>query len=258
MFPSKTARQQKQERWDDGLPPVPFYSDDLVNISPTSPIQSFKQNLNLSPVPQIEVLCEPEVDDLSPKSPQKVGLKHSVTLNKSRDVRALQTAQECICIALLNKYCSFSFKQPAKKSTVAPQFLRICKVTFSVGDEVDFEDIVKKRCLRVLQDDIIAGIPSKTAQRRFETNKKTEMIHLLIDMLREFGYFFQTRMTVGKSGTVKAENIIEIWKSGIKMFGCKDIEEKGVKVSKYLADQGKNEKEFIIKKNNQSIQKAIV
>ncbi|ELP84515.1 hypothetical protein EIN_169600 [Entamoeba invadens IP1] len=178
--------------------------------------------------------------------------------NYKMDIRTVQASQECICIGLLNDFCSFTFKQPAKKSTVSPQFVRLSSLTFENGECLNVEEFVKKRCEKILKDDIKDGIQAKTAQRRFETNKKTEVIHLLVDILREKGYFFGTRMTVGKVGTKKTEYVTDVWKNGKYLFGQKEVDRRGTLISRTLSAIGMGSKEFSVQRKEGKIAEIMV
>ena len=148
--------------------------------------------------------------------------KRLPVLKASREFRNSQTLQQSILLGLLNKYCSITISQPAKKSTVTGQFMRIISINFGNGDEIQIDDFLKKRCIEQMQKDIYEGVSEKTALRRYQNNKKIEQIHLMMDILSEKGYQFTTKKMKGKLETKKLEMFSSIQYEG-KVFSVDDL-----------------------------------
>ncbi|ELP85433.1 hypothetical protein EIN_087450 [Entamoeba invadens IP1] len=177
----------------------------------------------------------------------------------SREIRNYQTLQQAVLIALLNQYAEVVFKQPAKKSVTTYQFMRIKSIKFTPQNTIAFNEFLKRRCVEHYTFDITNNTPMKTAKRRYQTNKKTDGIHLLMDLLTECGYFFVTKLTEGKSGTVKLDNIIQILKDGKTVVEknelCKIGETVNEMLTKWLENSGK---EMVLKRNNPDLAHIIV
>ena len=153
---------------------------------------------------------------------QNQNSRRTIVLEASREFRNSQTIQQSILLGLLNNYCSITISQPAKKSTVTGQFIRVLSLDFGNGDEIQIDEFLKKRCSEQMKKDIEDGVSQKTALRRYQNNKKIEQIHLLMDILVEKGYRFQTRKMKGKLETKKLEMICSMQFQG-KVFDIGEI-----------------------------------
>ena len=133
--------------------------------------------------------------------------------NPFRNKRNYQVSQQCVFLALLNQYFDIKVKSPPKCSTVAQQFIRIDKLYQTVDgkseNELEIENFINARCRRLYELDLEKGITKKTANRRSETNRITETVHYLMDLLREFDYFFNVTIIDGKKGTLRVENVVD-------------------------------------------------
>ena len=124
-------------------------------------------------------------------------------------LRNTQCIQQSILILILNQYFNITLQIPSKRSVVAMQFLRIEKIQRE-NDVIEVEKYVEIRCREKYEKDIQNGISEKTAKRRYETNRITEQLHLMIDIMRELGCEMESKLIGGKKGTTKIENIQKI------------------------------------------------
>ena len=67
----------------------------------------------------------------------------------------------------------------------------------------------------------------KTAARRYKSNKITEVLHLLMDLVRMYEDPFKTRTTIGKNGAKQMEIIEKCFVNG-KMLTKDDVMEIGI------------------------------
>ena len=141
----------------------------------------------------------------------------------SREYLNSQTFQQAVFICLLNQHCEIKVVKPIKRSVVTDQFIRIHSIVY-FDEEILFEDLVDKRCQEIKNDEIKDGASEKTATRRYQTYRRIETNHLLMDMLYIIGYDMDLRMTEGKKGIVKLENCISIAKDNtIIVHDKKDV-----------------------------------
>ena len=186
-------------------------------------------------------------------------MKREKPVKTSREIRNFQTLQQSILISLLNRYADITFKQPAKKSITTQQYMRIKTIKFSEENTINFADFLKRRCSEHYDWDIQHGVPSKTAKRRYQTNKKTDGLHLLMDFLIELGFHFNTKLTEGKMGTIKLENIIEIKKNDKIIVNMKDFQQIGLNINCILNNRmNKAGKEMILLKNDKELNSFIL
>ncbi|BFU23523.1 hypothetical protein EHI8A_076270 [Entamoeba histolytica HM-1:IMSS-B] len=171
-------------------------------------------------------------------------------LKASREFRNAQTIQQSILIGLLNKYCTITIGQPAKKSTVTQQFMRIISLDFGGNDIILMDDFLKGRCLEQMNQDISDGVSQKTAWRRYQNNKKIEEIHLLMDILTEYGYYFTAHPMKGKSETKKLDIIHSIHKENFD-FSLNFLLNEGERINNLICSLLQTKDKSIVIRTNQ-------
>ncbi|ELP89597.1 hypothetical protein EIN_525920 [Entamoeba invadens IP1] len=180
---------------------------------------------------------------------QKVPCKYA-----SRRLRDYQTSQQGTFIGLLNNYCDITFIKPPKKAVLTHQFVKIKKISFSSKDVIVLEDFLQKRCGEHKDGDLDRGCSEKTANRRFQTNKKIETLHLLYDILGEFGFFCEVNATKGKKETMKLQNVENVFYQEKYLMGIEEIYTVGFKVNDYLCNLIENKDEITLNRNNRVVQ----
>ncbi|BFU20330.1 hypothetical protein EHI8A_212780 [Entamoeba histolytica HM-1:IMSS-B] len=143
--------------------------------------------------------------------------------NKYQIYKNYQVYQESILIKLLLPYCDIVFGKPSKKTTTTLQFLNIKELKFK-NYSINITEYIERRCKEIIEMERRKGVKEKTSLRRYENNKFTECLHLLMDILSEFGYFFNTTKSQGKNGIAKSETIQQIFYKGFFMFSREQVE----------------------------------
>ncbi|ELP83434.1 hypothetical protein EIN_375190 [Entamoeba invadens IP1] len=153
-----------------------------------------------------------------------------------KSARNYQVCEQCFMLLLLNKYAEIEFMRKKKKSTQALPFLQVKTIFFSQYDSIDFVNLIETKCKGMMESEIKGGLAQHTAQRRYNCNLLTESLHLLMDILEEFGFYFSNTLSSGKNGTIKAEKIGKI---GIKdaVFYEDVIREKGQILNKLVCSK---------------------
>ncbi|EDR27731.1 hypothetical protein EDI_104220 [Entamoeba dispar SAW760] len=147
-------------------------------------------------------------------------------------LRNYQVYQQGILLALLNKHFEITLQIPTKRSVVTRQYFKINELRRG-NDSIKVEEYVEQRCKEKYLQDLSNGIPEKTARRRYDTNKITEQLHLLIDLLTEFGYSFVSKWTSGKKGAQIVETIQKVISPNVTILN-KEIPVIGVQTNDYL------------------------
>ena len=178
-------------------------------------------------------------------------------LKASRDFRNSQSLQQSILLGLLNKYCSITISQPAKRSTVTDQFMRIISLNFGNGDEIKIDEYLKRRCIEQMQKDINEGVSEKTALRRYQNNKKIELIHLLMDILNEKGYSFTIKKMKGKLETKKLEMFSSIKYQG-KVYSIDKLSYQADYVNHLILDMLKSKDKIVVLEKQKVINEHFV
>ncbi|ELP87767.1 hypothetical protein EIN_411200 [Entamoeba invadens IP1] len=141
-------------------------------------------------------------------SPRKTPLnKRLPVLRKSRENRNNFTLQQTLCVCLLSPFCKVSVHKPTRRSSVTEQFFRISSLQFPDGTSIDVASFLKARCDTMYYSDLKSGVSDKTATRRYQNNKKIEMIHFLSDLLFMCGYEVNSSCKGGKIGMNVLEGI---------------------------------------------------
>ncbi|EKE37296.1 hypothetical protein ENUP19_0057G0008 [Entamoeba nuttalli] len=164
-----------------------------------------------------------------------------------RTVRNQQVYQQGILLALLNQYFDIEIRKPLKKAHSFEQLIRIHRLIIG-SESIDVEKFCDHRCKEKFQKDLCKGINEKTAKRRLENIRIVEMVFLLMDILMEFGYLFDTSCTKGKKGTVKYERIQNIFYNGKKIYDYNHFISIGKSVNSYLLLSLSNQDSFYWKR----------
>ncbi|EKE41367.1 hypothetical protein ENUP19_0003G0050 [Entamoeba nuttalli] len=160
-------------------------------------------------------------------------------------MRNYQVFQQAIFIALLSQFFEIVIRPPVKKSIVSFQLLRVDAIKL-MKDVLSINDFIIARCKEKYKMDIKMGTLEKTAKRRSDTNRVTELLHLLQDLLREKGFIFISKFTDGKNGAQVIETITSIKGPNGLYLTQTDITKKGETISKYLnSEMSKSTRKFI-------------
>ncbi|ELP84841.1 hypothetical protein EIN_283970 [Entamoeba invadens IP1] len=124
-----------------------------------------------------------------------------------KDIRNYQVYQQAVLLALLNQHAEIVLSPQKKKSNVTLPFFTVKSVIFNQTDRVELTHFVEKRCKKQMENDVANGISSKTALRRYKTNRVAENLHMVLDLLFEFDYLFVIKTTHGKNGANKLDTV---------------------------------------------------
>ncbi|EKE39218.1 hypothetical protein ENUP19_0003G0054 [Entamoeba nuttalli] len=147
-------------------------------------------------------------------------------------LRTYQVYQQGVLLVLLNNHFEITLQIPTKRSVVTRQYFKINELRRG-NDSIKVEEYVEQRCKEKYLQDLSNGIAEKTARRRYDTNKITEQLHLLIDLLTEFGYRFVSKRTSGKKGAQIVETIQKVISPNVTILN-KEIPTIGVQTNDYL------------------------
>ena len=167
--------------------------------------------------------------------------------------RNYQVYQQCILIALLSSFFDVVIKQPVKRSVVSLQMLRIISISSKQTNEViNVDEFVTQRCKEKYENDL-RNISMKTAKRRYDTNRISELIHLLIDILFEENYRFSSKFTDGKNGAPVVETVNAIFTPDQRVFTKQDIITKGMRINQHLTALLQSNTEFNVGHNDRTL-----
>ena len=179
-------------------------------------------------------------------------------LKASRESRNYQTIQQAIFTALLSEYCEITIKQPARKSVVTQQFMRMRSLNFGNGEIIIPNEYLKQRCGELRQEDLDSGVIAKTATRRYQNNKKIELLHLLIDLLSIVGgYEFESRFIEGKARLNKQQSVKKVILDDTVLLDSDDIIRKGEKINSIISERLASIKGDLVIKKGDSLRDII-
>ncbi|ELP91426.1 hypothetical protein EIN_155330 [Entamoeba invadens IP1] len=153
-----------------------------------------------------------------------------------KDLRNYQVYQQAVLIALLNQHADIIITPQKKKSNVTLPFFTIKSVVFSPTDRVDLTYIVEKRCKQQMEMDVARGISSKTAMRRYKTNRVAENLHMVLDLLFEFDNLFVIKTTNGKNGANRLDTVTAALLPNNEWISYDDITEIGSQLNSFIAN----------------------
>ncbi|ELP95217.1 hypothetical protein EIN_430130 [Entamoeba invadens IP1] len=108
-----------------------------------------------------------------------------------------------------------------------------------------------------LKHDMALGASKKTATRRYQNNKKIEVIHLMEDLLLELGFELITKTLSGKNGVNRLESILEASRNGSSIT-FKSLTTGLVKTNhKLLKIVSKSKSEYSVNSKVFNIQKVV-
>ena len=151
--------------------------------------------------------------------------------------------QEAIFIYELNKLYDMIVAKPIKRSIVTEQYVRVLSVNIN-GEDVQVEKCVETRCQSRLANDKCTGIKEESAIRRYTLNKTTETHHFLIDTLLMNGFMFNSKSIAGRNGSIKIENVTEIYKDDELLYDNESIMKFGEEINKILSNLTDNVKQY--------------
>ncbi|GAB1225082.1 hypothetical protein ENUP19_0241G0007 [Entamoeba nuttalli] len=171
-----------------------------------------------------------------------------------REMRNYQVYQQALFLGILNQSSSMIIQKPIKKAIVTQQLVTVNSLQFSRDDQIAISDLIERRCKEMMKLDLSNGLREKTAIRRYETNKVTEVLHLLSDILNEFGFTFRTSKTTGKNKSAIAETVNVMYFKGRKAYSKQQITQIGMKINQYLYEKcAEGDGNTIIERNDPMI-----
>ena len=185
-------------------------------------------------------------------------MNNQPTESKFNQWKNYQSIQECMLIGLLNSYSEIKIKKPFKKAMVTVPFVAIDKIIFNKTDIINVSEFLNKRCQERMNYEIQIGVSSKTALRRYKTNKFSETNHLLMDLLLDLGYLFNTTIPPHKKNLQAHETIQAIFDREGRCYTRQMINLIGSKINAYFAAYFEfNKDPIILEKNHKQIEEII-
>ena len=174
-----------------------------------------------------------------------------------REIRNYQSQQECIYMAMLNKQFDIVFVSHKKPGLITIPFFRILRLV-NDRETIGFKELIERRITERLNDEIANGSTTKTANRRCENYRLVDTLHMLNDILEIQGYSFDSHLSTGKKGTLKAESIYGVYDlDGNYIFDQDDIAKIGTQLSVYIGQLTDENGICTLKRNDPVIQQIL-
>ena len=210
------------------------------------PLQTNTEMTYVPPIETVQVI-ETIAQERKPveamKQKTKRQIENSIHYSNHRNYQCFQQA---ILITLINNYADITVKRERKRSNTTVPFFTISNITFNKKDIIDFEIYIQKRCIEIKEYDLNHNVNMKTATRRYKTNRITEVIHTLIDILKIKNEKIETTKTRYKEGIKQSETMIGCEISG-RMMKEYDIKKYGEEINMYLKNMINNDEIKIMK-----------
>ncbi|EDR23725.1 hypothetical protein EDI_242080 [Entamoeba dispar SAW760] len=188
------------------------------------------------------------------KESRSEGLLFFRTKNEYKDFYVIQQG---ILLSFLNSYCLIKIKKQKKQALVTSAYPIVTQLDFG-NEEIDVQELADSICRPIYEDECKLVNKKQTAMRRFEKNKKVFVQHLLIDMLTEKGFYFESKLARKTNKTFRLERIEKIYYGGRLIMNFNDFLERGYAVNSYLNSQFKDSSSAIIPKQSKGLSDLIL
>ena len=169
-----------------------------------------------------------------------------------------------VLIALLNKFASITLKKAIKQSSLTSTLPVIISIKFIHDnllfstDDINLEELSEIQCsLLIHQSKDKENISQRTMMRRKEKNKEIFKMNLMMDILMEIGYSYESKLSNKTEKTIQLERINNIYNKGKSILNRTMIEKKGQIINEYLTEQLQNKNYIILTANDRNIQDMI-
>ena len=120
-------------------------------------------------------------------------------------------------------------------------------------ENIEIIQFATERCYPLYQEDCNDVQKKQTAQRRYEKNKKVFIQNLLIDILLEKGFFFESKMARQSKKTFRLERITRVFYKGELLLTEEEFFIKGTLLNTYLCSLFEKDTTILLSKNNQTL-----
>ena len=172
--------------------------------------------------------------------------------------------ENAVLIALLNKFASITLKKAIKQSSLTSTLPVIISIKFIHDnllfstDDINLEELSEIQCsLLIHQSKDKENISQRTMMRRKEKNKEIFKMNLMMDILMEIGYSYESKLSNKTEKTIQLERINNIYYKGKSILNRTMIEKKGQMINEYLTEQLQNKNYIILTANERNIQDMI-
>ena len=141
--------------------------------------------------------------------------------------------QQGILIALANQIGSISIQKPRKSAKLTNTYPSV-KTLHLHFEDVEIMQFTNDFCERLFTEQCNDVNKRQTAVRRFEKNKKVFMQNLLIDILAEKGFFFDSEMARQSKKTFRLERIQRVFYNGDLIINEDEFLMRGKLINDYL------------------------
>ncbi|KAL7718527.1 hypothetical protein QTN25_004160 [Entamoeba marina] len=173
-------------------------------------------------------------------------------IKKKRELKDFETYQQSFLLSLLNIYCGFTIRRQRKQSVVTTEAPTVEVLHFVEGD-VHVAKLADAKCRPLFEQEVASGVTENTAFRRLKKNKKCYVTNLLIDLCRERGYAFDSKLSRQSKKSDRLERIEKVSYNGELLFTCEEVVKKGSKVNDLLNQKLRHSHGVIIERLNKDI-----
>ncbi|KAL7716605.1 TATA-binding protein-associated phosphoprotein [Entamoeba marina] len=174
--------------------------------------------------------------------------------NEYKDFYAFQQA---ILLSFVNSYCGIGLKK-AKKNTIVTSSFPIVSTLVFPNEEIDVIQLTETICRPIYETEKLQVRKKQTAFRRYEKNKKVFVQHLLMDILFEKGFFFESKMARNSKKTFRLERIERIFYEGKIVMDFDDFLQRGNAINVYLSSLFDKGNDILIKLKDADLQNFIL
>lgn len=157
----------------------------------------------------------------------------SVFFRTKNEYKDFYSIQQGVLLLFINGYCSITLKKQKKQAKVTSALPVLETLQFD-DDAIDVQELANAVFRPVYMNEL-QYIPKKqTVVRRFEKNKKVFVQHLLIDILVEKGFFFESKFARNTKKTARLERIETIYYGGRVVMQFEEFIKRGYAINNFI------------------------
>ena len=180
----------------------------------------------------------------------------SQLLRTVQDYKDFYSYQQAILIAFVNTLCSVTVKRQRKRTTISTSLPEVLSLNFDT-ESIDVAELTQRICMPSYEDSMKV-LAKQTAFRRYEKNRKIFVQHLLMDILSENGFFFNSKLARKTDKTYRLERINEIFYDYKPIMNMEELIVRGNAINNYICDNIKDRNTFTLQKNDKAISDIIL
>ncbi|EKE40568.1 hypothetical protein ENUP19_0252G0096 [Entamoeba nuttalli] len=179
----------------------------------------------------------------------KAAKGHSANAIKERQIKNEMCFQAAVSLALLHPFCGFTIRRPIKASTATNSMSLVTHIHYR-SDTIDLLQLSSTCCNLLYSKTEENSLKSIAIRRRMNKSVIFFILNYLLDLLREFGFFFDSIYAKKTCKTLQQERVIRIYFNNKLLFSKDEIQRYGKVINDYLFHLADKQTSAYVDKND--------